>query len=172
MTHHHLRFELLNGFESNTDDNDDGSTAHGESAHLGSRTVDQRNQSDNGQEQCADQRDTRKDILDVIRCGSTGTDTGNGTVVGFQIVRHLDRIVLDRGVEICEQQNEDEIQYDIQPVIGVKRIEEVSPETFLDVEEEVDGAGDGKGSWTDRRTSFCRQLSLRTGSGSFSLHPA
>lgn len=86
MTHHHLRFKLLNCFESNADDDDDGSTAKGKSAHSGERAVYQGYQSDNGEEQRADQSDSGEDPLDILCGGCARTDAGMVPLLDFRLL--------------------------------------------------------------------------------------
>ena len=109
MTHHHLAFKLLNCLKRNADDDDDGCAAQREVAHVGELTVEQRNERDNREEERADEGDSGKDLLDVLCGGSARTDARNGAVVGFEIVRHFDGVVLNGGVEISEHENKDEV---------------------------------------------------------------
>ena len=109
MSHHHLALELLNGLKRNADDDDNGCAAQRQVAHAGELAVEQGYQRDDRKEERADEGDSGKNLFDISSGGSAGTNTGDRTVVCLQIVRHFHGIVLDRGVEVSEQQNENEV---------------------------------------------------------------
>ena len=55
------------------------------------------------EEECARKGDLVEDLLDVIRSGSTLSDTGDGTAVLLKIVCNLDRIEGDLSIEVCKE---------------------------------------------------------------------
>ena len=121
MTHHHLAFDLLCGFQCNTHHDHDGSAAQREfieSAELTEDTGEQRNKAE---EQRADQRDFVEYTFDEIRCRATGTLAGNRTAVLAKVIRHFDRIVLDGHVEIRKSDDQEEIQENVDPAVRAER---------------------------------------------------
>ena len=118
MAHHHLALKLLDSLERDAYDNDDGCTAKRKTAEVDVElAVEQRDESDHGQEQSADKSDPGEDLLDVGGCGSAGTDARNSAVVLLEVVCHLNRVVLNGRIEIREHENEYEVQSDIQPAV-------------------------------------------------------
>ena len=106
MTHHHLALELLDSLKRNTDKNDYRGTAErdvhaaclvksvhqNECCYLGEQN---REDSDNAQKQCSEERDSRNNFCDVFGGRSAGTDTGDHTAVLRDVLRHLYGVVLN-----------------------------------------------------------------------------
>ena len=110
MTHRHLTFDLSCRFKNDTDNDYDRASAECERAHLaaGRQVGDKRNDSYKAEHDSADQSDTVRDLSDVVRSRSAGTDTRYGTAVVLQVVGYFSGIERDRHVEICERDDENE----------------------------------------------------------------
>jgi len=115
VTHHHLAFELSYGFKSNTDKNDDRSTADGyvdrEFCQSGDVCEENRVKSYDTEKQCAQKDEFGKNFCDIVRSGTTGTDTGDDTAVLCEVVCHFNRIVLNRCIEVCKEDDQQEVDH-------------------------------------------------------------
>lgn len=75
------------------------------------------------------------------------TDAGDRTVIGAEVVRHFNRVVLDRHVEVSKHNDEQQVQNTVQPAGGGEGIEEALPEAGRFADKEANGARNGE----DRR---------------------
>ena len=116
MTHHKMWFKCTCCFERNAYCNEDSCTAHWELLELRvDLTDDDRDNSDNAEEERTDESDLWKNFLDVIRSGLTGSDTGDTAVWLSKVISNLDRIILDRYIEVIERYDKQEVNRCITP---------------------------------------------------------
>ncbi len=146
MTHHHLGFHLFHRFKSNAYHNDDGSTAHGEASQTSYVTVNDGHDGDECQEQRTNEGNSGEDLADKFSGGLAGTDARDGAVVLPQVVGHLNGVILDGHIEIREHQNQNEVQYGIQPAGGGEGVKEALPEPAFHIasHKQLNGAGNGE----------------------------
>ena len=85
MPHQHLSFQCLHGFQSNTDNDDDGGTADGQAGGH-QVTCNDGQQSNNSQINSAKHNDLIDDLLDEVSSGLAGTEAGDETAVLLQLV--------------------------------------------------------------------------------------
>ena len=98
---------------------------------------------DDGQKQRTDQGDLVQRLDNEVAGGLAGTDARNGAVILAQLVRDVDRVVLDRNVEVVERNDKQQIHHNVHPAGVVEGVEENVPEgAFLQGEESADQAGD------------------------------
>ena len=147
VTHHHLRFDLLYSLQRNADHDDDGRAAHGKAIHAGEVAVKDRQDRNEREENRADERYLGKDLADELRRRTARTDAGDRTVIGAEVVRHFNRVVLDRHVEVSKHNDEQQVQNTVQPTGGGEGIEEALPEAGRFADKEANGARNGE----DRR---------------------
>ena len=93
MTHHHLGFHSSCCFKCDRNNDQDGRTAHCY-VHLRDDREDYREDSDNAEEHSSHKSDLSEDLLQVIRCGLSGSYTGDSSVVLSEIVSDLNGVVL------------------------------------------------------------------------------
>ena len=117
MTHEHLGFQLFHGFKRYTHDNQNGCTSQREAAHSGQRSIHNRKQGDQRQEQCTDQSNLGKDFGNKIDVGLPGRIPGIVPCSDGDY-GHFHRIILDRKIEICEHDDQKEVQHTVKPAIG------------------------------------------------------
>ena len=122
VAHHHLGFHLLYGIERNADQDDNRCAAHGKAAHAGSTAVNNREQRDESEEQCADEGNPRQDFSDKVSRRLAGTDTRDCAVVLTKIIGHFNRIILDGRIEIRKEDNQDEVKDGVKHSIISKQV--------------------------------------------------
>ena len=71
---------------------------------------------DDTKEQRADHCDLADDLADIGRGRFARTDARNRTVVVFDVVCNLNRVVLHRNIEVVEPDNQNEIENAVEPV--------------------------------------------------------
>lgn len=121
--------------------------AHGKAIHAGEVAVKDRQDRNEREENRADERYLGKDLADELRRRTTRTDAGDRTVIGAEVVRHFNRVVLDRHVEVSKHNDEQQVQNTVQPAGGGEGIEEALPEAGRFADKEANGARNGE----DRR---------------------
>ena len=150
MTHSHLCFDFADGFSYNTAYNDDGGTTECETCEVaaGDDVDNHRENSNNGEQKRTDESDTGENLGDVLSSGTSGTDTGDGTAVGLQVVGNFYGVEGNRGVEVSERDDEYESKDRIYNAFGAEEIEEACPEgAFRRAHEHFNRRNDG----ADRR---------------------
>ena len=130
VTHGHLCFDFTDGFQYNTDNDDDGGTTECESSEVAAAddVDDQRKNSDYAEAESTDEGDTVEDLGDVIRGRTTGTDTGDGTAVRLEVVGNFDRIEGNRNIEVRESDEEYEGEDHIEDAVTFEQTKESCPE--------------------------------------------
>ena len=87
MTHHHLRLQGTNGFQSHTNNDQYGRTAHCQRAQvLVCHNQENRHNGDDTEEERAHQSDLGQNTLNVIRSRLARTDTRDAAVALAQVV--------------------------------------------------------------------------------------
>ena len=145
MTHKHLRFNLLNRFERNAHNDKKRCTADCKVADIHKLVHKYRQHRNYGKEYRARKRDFRQNSRNVIRGRSARTNTGNKSAVLLQIVRNLNRIELNCGIEIREEDYEQEVQYSVYHTRGREIFEDSTPESGVarvNSEERRDSSGE------------------------------
>ena len=142
---------------------------------------------DNGDDaeiESTEESDLVEHLLDELAGRLARTEAGDVAAVLLQVVGHLDGIELDGGIEVGEEDYQQEIDYRVGNGVGTEP--GVDPAVSL-AGEGRDGrgdAGDGlseddghnaghvhlHGQCSGRRTFYGRQLSLRTARGSCARH--
>ena len=142
MTHHDLALESPYSFKGNTDNDEDRRTADADTSERGNaQRQNDREYCHDTEEYSADQGDLVERVVDEIRSGLARTITGDSAVVLLQVVCDLNRIVLNRYIEVVECDDEQEVDHCVQRSALVEHSEESTPETlvlFRDVEEVED----------------------------------
>lgn len=142
MTHHDLALESPYSFKGNTDNDEDRRTADADTSERGNaQRQNDREYCHDTEEYSADQGDLVERVVDEIRSGLARTITGDSAVVLLQVVCDLNRIVLDRYIEVVECDDEQEVDHCVQRSALVEHSEESTPEAlvlFRDVEEVED----------------------------------
>src|SRR5256884_5319327 len=112
LTHDQLRLDLLHGVERNTDYDQDRRTAkvHVLRRYSGQGGGEQGDQHrDPTQEERAGKGDARHGAVQVLRRGHARPDAGDEGGVLLQVVRGVDRVEGDRGVEVGEAEDMDAV---------------------------------------------------------------
>ena len=107
VAHEHLRLECADGLKCNTDNDDDGRAAQGDTGELlrlRARADDQRRDRDDAQVDRAEERDLVEHLLDEFARRLACTEARDEPTVLLQVVGDLDRVVLDRGEEEAEEE--------------------------------------------------------------------
>ena len=130
MTHHQLGFQRPDRLDRNADNDQDRSTAHRRDVDMGEVQEDDREDSNDTEEDRTDDRDLVENSLNVIGGGLSGTDTGDTAVRLAEVVRHFNRIVLDRYIEVVEQDDQDEVDDCVRVASGREEVYETSVELF------------------------------------------
>ena len=121
MTHRHLSLDDTVGFKCNTHKNEERRTAEGQGREAGENagtnkvangfkiTKERCNATDKKRKTCnyrkedrAKESDSLQNLVDVLCGGITGTNAGNRTTVGFQVVRNFNGVKRDKNIEIRE----------------------------------------------------------------------
>lgn len=91
--------------------------------------------------------------------GRARTDAGDGARVVPEVVGHLDRVILNRHVEVVEREDQDKVEHRVERGVVVERAEEVRPEAgAVGGHERLDGARDSPAARRRRmigRTPTC-----------------
>ena len=125
VAHEHLRLECADGLKCNTDNDDDGRAAQGDAGELlrlRARADDQRRDRDDAQVDRAEERDLVEHLLDEFARRLACTEARDEPTVLLQVVGDLDRVELDRGVEVAEEDDEQEVDDDIRPGGRIKDV--------------------------------------------------
>ena len=128
MSHHHLAFKSTHGLNSNAYDNEYGSTAERKSpysAYVGEDYGEYRHES---QEYRAYHRYLGQRILYEVRGRLTGSVSGDSAVVFLQVVGDLNGIELNSYIEVVETDDENKVQYRVQPARSAEQSYEAVPE--------------------------------------------
>ena len=145
MTHHDLALESSYCLKGNTDNDEDRSTADADTAERGNhKRQNDREYRDDTKEDRADQGDLVERVVNKIGSGLARTITGDSAVVLLQIVCDLNRIVLDRYIEVVECDDEQEVNDRIQRTSLAEQSYKAVPETLacsVDSEEVEDSLG-------------------------------
>ena len=145
MTHHYLALEGSYSFKRNTDYDEDRCTAEADTAERGNdKRQNDREYRDDTKEDRADQGDLVERVVNEIGSGLARTITGDSAVVLLQIVCDLNRIVLDRYIEVVECDDEQEVNDRIQRTSLAEQSYKAVPETLacsVDAEEVEDSLG-------------------------------
>ena len=120
MTHHHLRFQIADGIQRDTNHNENRGAAQ---RNIDSAEVSDQNRKDRDdtQEQSAHQGNARENLGNEIRSRFSGTDSRNRTAVFPQIVRHLNRVKLDGSIEVSKPDDQNEINDRIEKTACAER---------------------------------------------------
>ena len=139
MTHCHLTLDLSCSLNDNTYNDDDGGASECQSAHriICEEVDDHGEYCNDRKEDSADKCDSVKNLCDVIRCGLTGTDTGDGAAVLLKVIGYLYRVERDQDVEVSKSDDKNEGKHSIEPAVCCKQIEEAGPERVLLCEEHL-----------------------------------
>src|SRR5213595_1974830 len=108
--HHHLRLHLAHRVERDTDDDEHRGAAEGARGRLREAAVADEEAWQHGygrQVQRARQSQPRQHAVEVLRSRRAGPDAGDVPAVLAQVVGLVDRIELDRGVEVGEDDDQD-----------------------------------------------------------------
>ena len=174
MTHGHLSFDVAEGFGYNTNNDDDGGTTERETCEVaaGDDVNQHRENSNNGKEKRADECDTGENLGDVLSSGTSGTDTGDGTAVGLEVVSNFYGVEGNGGVEVSERDDEYEGKDDINNAVSAEEIEEACPEgAFRRVRKHLDRRNDGAdGGCEDDRHNTGHVDLERKGGGLAAVH--
>ena len=76
---------------------------------------DGRQRRDQCQENRTDDRNSRHNLVQIVFGCLTRTDTRDKAAVCFHVVGNLIRVECDAGIEICEENNQHNIQYAVDP---------------------------------------------------------
>ena len=131
MTHHDLALESSYSLKRNTDNDEYRRTADADTAEL--RNAKRQNDgedSDDSEEYRADQRYLVERMIDEVGSGLARTITGDSAVVLLQVVRDLNRIVLNGNIEIVECDDEQEVNYCIKRSTLIEYSQETAPEAL------------------------------------------
>ena len=119
VPHDHQRVKLVGNFDGHTDHNQNArrteSRQHGDVQHLQEQSGDDCN---NHQEECAEHCQAAALLLEVVRSGTTGTNTGNKSAVLLEIFGNLNRVEGDGGVEVSEAHDHDGIKHIVNDYAG------------------------------------------------------
>ena len=131
MTHHDLALEGSYGFKGNADNDQDRCTADADSSQSrNAQCQNDREYCHDTEEYSADQCDLVEGVVDEVSSGLARTVSGDRTVVLLQVVCDLNRIVLDRYIEVVECDDEQEVDDRIKGSTLVEEPEESAPEAF------------------------------------------
>ena len=87
MTHQHLSFQSLHGFQSNTDNDDDGGTADCQALDAGNQNASHDGQqSDDAKVNSTKDNNLVDNLLDELSGGSAGTEAGDETTFFFRLL--------------------------------------------------------------------------------------
>ena len=130
VAHGNLRFEGTNRFQRYADDNQNRGTAKGDIC-LRNHREDDRENSNQTKEDSAHEGDLRNNLREVINSGLSGANTGDCAVVFANRVRNFYGVELDRGVEVVERQDQQEVQHAVDHIVIMEKTEKLFPETAL-----------------------------------------
>ena len=122
MPHQHLCFQRLHRLKGNAHNDDDGGAADRQISVADSLTQQQRADRHDAQINGAEQGDLAQDFLDEVHSGLAGTESRDKAALLLQVVGDLDRVELDRGVEVAEEDDEQEVDDDIRPGGRIKDV--------------------------------------------------
>lgn len=111
---------MFNGFKSNAYKNHYGCTAESKTGHCFTedRFENVRNGCDDSEEQRTDYRNSVNHSDNEIGCRFTGSDTGDCSAVILDIVRYLNRIVLNGDIEEVECNDKNKCENDVDRARG------------------------------------------------------
>src|SRR5206468_12407202 len=169
-THYQLRLNLVHGIHSHADHNQQGSSpevevhaqAVGEPGGETFKEVAQesrqvvqvnpanhplRDDGDDAQVNPAHQREPRKDVIHILLRALSGPNAGNKSAVPAHIIRHAGWIKDDGDVEICKENDADDVKQFVQRLAAAQRIENPAdaPHILEVVAKEQRSAEDGSG---------------------------
>ena len=108
VPHEHQRIELVCDLKRYTDHNQDaGGTEGGKNVDVQYLEEYGGNDCDNHEEESAEHGQTAALLLEILRGGTARTDAGNETAVLLEILRNLNRVKGDGGVEVSEANDEE-----------------------------------------------------------------
>ena len=127
MPCYHHSFDLLDSFKRNADRDQ-----HGRSADI--QVVDLEYEGQNQRDRCTDRKTDRSDegdiaadLLDILKRRFARTDTRDKAAVLLQVVRDIHRIEGDGSVEICKENDQNNVQACSEPVACGKPVKDRSP---------------------------------------------
>ena len=115
MAHQHLTLDDTYGLQGHADHNQNGSTTDGQAAQTLNVAQDQRQTGDDCQEDGTHHGDLIQHLLDEVAGGLAGTEAGDKAAVLLHIICNFNWIELNCCIEICEEDNEYKIKYNIYP---------------------------------------------------------
>src|SRR5947208_14600340 len=147
MTHYQLRLDLVHRIHSHADHNQQGSSpevevhaqAVGEPGGETFKEVAQesrqvvqvnaanhplRDDGDDAQVNAAHQREPRKDVVHIFLRALSRPNAGNKAAVPAHIVRHAGRIEDDGDIEICKEDDANDVEQFVQRLATAQRIED------------------------------------------------
>ena len=123
MPHEHLSLQSLHGLQSNTDHDDDGSTADGQVPDTIHQIAGHDGQaSDHSQVDRTEDDDLVDNLLDEFSSGPTRAEARDEATVVLQVVGDLHGIILDGGVEPAEEEDHQHIESEVSPAVGAEQI--------------------------------------------------
>ena len=115
MTNCHHGFYLFHCLKDNTDNDDDRSCSE-RNLYRKYTCKEDRDHRNNTKADSANENDLVKYIGKIIRSGLAGSYAGDKSALLLQIVRYFDRVECHRGLEICEEYNECDIDHNAECV--------------------------------------------------------
>ena len=116
--HHHLRLHLAHRVERDADDDQHRGAAERADGRLREAELldeDRRQHRDDREEQRAGQRQARQHAVEVLRGRRARADAGDVAAVLAQVVGLVDRVELDRGVEVREDDDQQRLDAEVRP---------------------------------------------------------
>ncbi len=156
LPHRHLRVYLLQEVENDGNDDEKGRAADGESGAAGEGLHGERQDGHDAEEEGADESDAGDDIGEIVAGMVTGTDAGDEGASLLEILGDHGGIKGDRGIEISEGHDQEEVEAAVDPRVveekGERRgirgdggVRGVSQEISDDLGEEQNGQGEDDG---------------------------
>ena len=108
---------------------------------MGARDQDRRERRDGGEEQGTWECQSCEDPVEELRRRAAGSHAGNEATILLQVVRLIDRVERDGGVEVGEDDDEDRLADDVVPAVGREEVRELR--TPVGFDELADRRGKG-----------------------------
>jgi len=137
MTHNHLRFELVDQIDRNTNQNEDGGSAEPDAAGAGYSAHQQREKDDNDKEECVKPVEPAGRLGDEVGRGAAGPVARDESTVFLEIVGHFDRIELNHRIK----EGEADDQQSINDIVGniARKIREPFGKSAVRIQETGNG---------------------------------
>src|SRR5699024_9258961 len=144
--HEHLRLDGADGLDGNAHDYDYGRTAQGyagEGGSVGEAADEHGHDGDDAEVDGAEHGDLVEHLLDIVARGLARADAGEEAAVLLQVVGDLHGVELDGGVEVAEEDDEQEVDDRVGDGVGVEDVLH-HPGILPAGHEGADGGGDGR----------------------------